>query len=389
MTRSLPCFVVAMAAAAAASAITPSYEVVVPAAVRGAGGGGSVWQLDLFLSNLGDATASVSVYWLERNHDNTQADPVALTIDAGRSVVLEDALMGLFSMTSAAGAIRLVSTEPLGVNSYIYNLDGGVRFGQGFEGLPVSHAANALTEVVIPGLREDGANRSNLFGVAGPAGASIRVVVMRLGGAVVGQRTVDLMPFSAWYQSIAGLVSGAPGNVVASIEVLSGSAWLVGSRVDNQTGDPFTAGAVTGSSGDFTIADMAGSYTGSWLNLSFGSSGPASATVVVDQVSRTVDLTLDLDGNVLGGANPPPETFTGPYDSTGFSVSGSSSVFGDVSFRVDVLGRLEGRGADIPNPAIDDVVFSGSASPDTIAMDYVVLFAGGGGTAQGILTMTR
>ncbi len=89
-----------------APAITPSYEVVVPAAVRGAGGGGSVWQLDLYLSNLGDATASVSVHWLERNTNNTVALPADLTIEAGKTVVLDDALMSLFSLPSAAGAVR-------------------------------------------------------------------------------------------------------------------------------------------------------------------------------------------------------------------------------------------------------------------------------------------
>jgi len=372
-----------------ASAITPSYEVVVPAAVRGAGGGGSVWQLDLYLSNLGDATASVSVHWLERNTNNTVALPATVTIDAGMTIVLDDALMSLFSLPSAAGAVRLVSTQPLGVNSYIYNLSGGVRFGQGFEGIPVSHAANALTEIVIPGLREDGGNRSNLFGVAGPAGATVRVVIRRTSGTIVGQRSVDLAPFSAWYQSIAGLVSGAPGDVVASISVISGSAWFAGSRVDNNSGDPFTAGAVTGSSGDFTIAEMVGTYLGSWLNLSFGSTGDSMTAISVDQMTKTVSMTIDLDGSVLGGGNPPAETFTGPYDSHGFTVTGSSAIFGDLTFQVDILGRLVGMGTNVPSPGIDRVYFSGSASPDTIAIDYLVVFAGGNGTAEGVLTMAR
>jgi len=370
-------------------AITSSYETVVPAAVRGAGSGGSVWQLDLYISNLGDSEASVSVHWLERNTANTSAIPVSLSIEAGKTVVLEDAIMSLFSMSSAAGAIRLVSTEPLGVNSYIYNLDGGVKFGQGFEGIPVSHATNSLTEVVIPGIREDGANRSNLFGVAGPAGASARVIVRRLGGVVAGQKTVNLAPFSAWYQSIASMVSGSTGDMVATIEIISGSAWFAGSRVDSRSGDPFTAGAVTGSSGDFTIADMAGTYDGSWNNFTFGSTGESTATITINQGAKTVSMTIDLDGNVFGGTNPPPETISGPFGTHGFAVSGSSAIFGDMTLRVDTLGRLEGEGLNVPNAGIDRVYFSGTASPDTIAMDYLIIFAGGGGTAEGTLTMTR
>jgi len=370
-------------------AIDSSYETVVPAAVRGAGGGGSVWQLDLYIANLGDATANVSIYWLERDTANTSAIPVSVTVDTGKSVVFEDALMSLFSMSSAAGALRLVSTQPLGVNSYIYNLSGGVRFGQGFEGIPVSHAANALTEVVIPGLREDGANRSNLFGVAGPAGASIRTVIRQPGGAVVGQRAVNLEPFSAWFQSVAGLVNGNPGDVAASVKVLSGSAWVAGSRVDRNSGDPFTAGAVTGSAAGTSITDMIGTYLGSWLNFTFGSTGASSAVIAVNQTTRMLSLTLDLDGNVLGGSNPPAETFVGPYNRYGFTVAGTSSTFGEISINVDELGRLEGKGTNVPSPSIDRVYFSGSVSPDTIAIDYVVMFAGGGGAAEGALTMSQ
>lgn len=389
MKRSWVVLAVVLLITSVGQAITPSYEVVVPAAVRGAGSGGSVWQLDLYLSNLGDESAAVSVHWLERNANNTSAIPASVTIDASETVVLEDALMSLFSMSSAAGALRFVSTQPLGVNSYIYNLSGGVRFGQGFEGIPVSHAANALTEVVVPGLREDGANRSNLFGVAGPSGASIQVTVSKLDGAVVGEKVANLEPFSAWYQSVGSMVSGAPGNAVASIAVTSGSAWVTGSRVDNQSGDPFTAAGVTGSLGDFTIADLAGTYPGSWVNFSFGSTGASSAEIAVNQSTRMVSMTLDLDGNVLGGSDPPPETLSGPYDNYGFTVTGSSSTFGDLSMKIDTLGRLEGMGINVPNPGVDRVYFSGSVSPDTIAIDYLVVFAGGNGTAEGILTMTR
>lgn len=389
MRYSWPVLAIILFMSTTAMAITSSYETVVPAAVRGAGSGGSVWQLDLYISNLGDSEANISVHWLERNSDNTSAIPVSLSIEAGKTVVLEDALMSLFSMPSAAGAIRFVSTEPIGVNSYIYNLDGGVRFGQGFEGIPVSHAANSLTEVVIPGVREDGANRSNLFGVAGPAGASVRVIVRRLGGAVVGQKSVNLASFSAWYQSIASMVGGATGDMVATVEVISGSAWFSGSRVDSRSGDPFTAGAVTGSSGDFTIVDMVGTYDGSWDNFTFGSTGPATTAITINQGARTVSMTIDLDGNVFGGSNPPPETITGPYGTHGFSVSGSSAIFGDMTLEVDTLGRLEGVGLNVPNAGIDRVYFSGTASPDTIAMDYLIIFAGGGGTAEGTLTMTR
>ncbi len=134
---------------------------------------------------------------------------------------------------------------------------------------------------------------------------------------------------------------------------------------------------------------MVGTYLGLWHNFSFGSTGDSSASITVNQVNKTVSMTIDLDGSVLGGADPQAETFTGPFDSHGFTVTGSSAVFGDLTIEVDILGRLVGMGTDVPSPAIDRVYFSGSASPDTIAIDYLVVFAGGSGTAEGVLTMTR
>ena len=59
------------------------------------------------------------------------------------------------------------------------------------------------------------------------------------------------------------------------------------------------------------------------------------------------------------------------------------------SNKIDTMGRLEGMGVNVPNPGVDRVYFSGSASPDTIAIDYLVVFSGGSGTAEGILNMVR
>ena len=81
------------------------------------------------------------------------------------------------------------------------------------------------------------------------------------------------------------------------------------------------------------------------------------------------------------------ETYTGPFDVYGFTVIGSSATFGELTMNVDTLGRLEGMGTNVPNPGIDRVYFSGTVSPNTISIDYVVVFSGSGGTAEGILTM--
>lgn len=370
-----------------AGALEPAYQTVVPAVSRGAGSGGSVWQTDLYVAPVGSSPAAVTLYWLPRDQDNTFSQSVTLTLSAGRTTVYEDVLQTRFGIGSGGGALLLTSDAPLNVNAYIYNLKGGTRFGQGFEGLPVSRAVTSAMEIAIPGLRIDSGARSNFFAVAGPAGASYTLSLVSSSGATLATTSESLPPLAAHYLPLDGLVSGAPGDVSLLVDVDSGSAWVAGSRIDNASGDPFTAGAGAMVPAPASLLSQSmGTYSGSWTNMTFGSSG--AATITLSQQADTVSMTIDLDGNVFGGSNPAAETFSGTSTASGVSYSGPSSLFGDVTLWSDPYGRVQGFGTGIPAAGIDSVIFSGAISPDTIALAYTVLFSGGG-SADGILAAGR
>lgn len=216
--------------------------------------------------------------------------------------------------------------------------------------------------------------------------------------------TVEVDPTSAT------LTVGATVQITATVKALSGS--VLSSTVTWSSSDQAVAtvdgnGLVTAvASGTATVTATAdgiqatvqitvaldveglvGNYTGSWLNQTFGSTGAASLVVSVDESAKTMSFTLDLDGNVLGGTDPPAETFTGSYTATTVTVTGTSAVFGDVTLTGTVDG-FTGSGQNVPSAGIDSVDFTGTATDTQIILNYTVNFVGGG-SAVGVITLNK
>ena len=132
-----------------------------------------------------------------------------------------------------------------------------------------------------------------------------------------------------------------------------------------------------------------GTWTGNWVNNTFSTSGPASMVVTVDTASQTVSVTVTLGGNVLGGTAPPPQTFTGSYATGSVVFSIVSAVFGNINATINSSGILSGSATNLPNPNISRVDFNGTVTPLQITINYTVTFAGGGGSANGVMTLNR
>ncbi len=138
----------------------------------------------------------------------------------------------------------------------------------------------------------------------------------------------------------------------------------------------------------FDPAGYAGDWDGSWTNTTFASQGDTSATVVVDDVAKTVTFTLDVDGNALGGGDPPPVVFTGAYTSTGMSFSATGTAFGDVVADVNAKGAITATITNVPGGGINSVNITGSIGATAMNLSYTVNFTGGG-TAAGTMTLTK
>lgn len=375
--------IVLLCAASAAFAVTTGADIVVPAAINAGGSGGSFWIMDLFLDNPGDELARVDVYWLARGTDNSDAEPTRVNVPAGATVVLENVVSDTLDI-QGVGALRLRSDVLIAATARFVNTVSGA--GQGFEGIDYGDRVEGNEWARVAGLREGNGSRSNLFGVAGGSGVTYDVEIFDADGAQVGSTTRTLLPWEAGFDSVSSLVSGFTGDVRATIRVTAGSGWFVGSRVDGS--DSITLPALN-SHGMVDPTMFAGSYSGTWFNTSFLSTGGATIDISVDMKSREASMTIDLNGNVFGGVDPPPDTFSGSIDSRGWDLQATSPSLGDVHFYITPDGLIYGISENVPSPSIDSVIYNGRIEDGRIMIQTLIQFPGGSAPAQSYLDVSR
>jgi hypothetical protein len=266
------------------SALETGRDVFIPAAART----GS-WVTDLYLLNPGDESTDLTLYWLQRNRSNPDPVGVDYTLAPGESLVLSDVIAGVFNLEDAAGAFRVVSQQALVVTSRIYNLQGGVTFGQGFEGVPryLAVATGDATDIV--GLSNSSSFRSNLILIdTSGSGATIELSLRDSGGAELASRSYSLAAFEPMLEPVTRLHGITDfDNAVLHAEVTSGAAIIVASKIDNDpgTGDPTTlepwrSPADNEDDGIYQISiyDSAGYATGGSLTIRDGAVTNIDAT---------------------------------------------------------------------------------------------------------------
>lgn len=98
------------------------------------------------------------------------------------------------------------------------------------------------------------------------------------------------------------------------------------------------APGLAGAAGGFTPATLAGAWTGTWKNLRFGSTGPASITAKALAGGTKLVFSADFGGNVFGCTDPNPESSKpltkgagpGHWNDGGFVIAGASKAFGQI-----------------------------------------------------------
>lgn len=98
----------------------------------------------------------------------------------------------------------------------------------------------------------------------------------------------------------------------------------------------------------FPLTVRGGSYTGTWNNTTFNSSGGIALTLQVTG-NTGFSLVLDLGGNVFGGGDPAAETFTGTFTgSPPYVFTYNSPLFGpNTKITVSANGDFQ---IDAPDP---------------------------------------
>jgi len=219
---------------------------VVPAAANAAGVNGTSWHTDLVLHNPTADPLEVSIAALEQERDNSRPRTTRLTVAAGASLQVPDAVARLFGL-SATVALRVEAERPeLRISSRTYTrLASGTR-GEFIPALRVASATTPAAEPRLIGLGRSAdpttGSRTNL-GLINPTPAAATVDVEFRDGAGAPLGTVSVRLGGWGYTQItdvlASLTDGDVSGATATVHGRDGAAPIAYvAAVDNRSGDP-------------------------------------------------------------------------------------------------------------------------------------------------------
>lgn len=95
-----------------------------------------------------------------------------------------------------------------------------------------------------------------------------------------------------------------------------------------------SAGVDKGAAAVAMAKKFEGTYTGTWNNKTFNSTGTVTATIKVDEAAKTLTATTTLTGNVFGAPAPGPMEIKLDLANLTDTAKFTTSLFGDVTVTV-------------------------------------------------------
>lgn len=281
------------------------------------------------------------------------------------------------------------------------NPGGGGRYGLFYAARPFGTAVT--TEAWLYGLQQNAENRTNLAlistGEVDSNPITLRIEIFSgVNGskvaAVEGDPTTTLA--RRGFKQIGTILNQYAAGVsqaYARVTRTSGQNGFIVYAVVNDGANP---GERSGD-GAFVALDtqtaVNATFAGMWQNTTFGSSGSASLTITGDSYNQTYSGTSTVNGNVFGGAAPPPEMYANIFTPSGGTFTTHSSFYGDVTVTVTPGGTITGSLENVPSASVGRVTFTGTISPpgpnaQTITGSSTIFFRAGG-SANCVTTLNR
>ncbi|NOZ94702.1 MAG: hypothetical protein GXP47_08195 [Acidobacteria bacterium] len=300
-----------------------AFEMALPAMAHTEGRNGTFWRSDLVLHNPGNDAVRVNVWPLGPAGGSDGVATVSVVLTPGQAVMLQDLLPGLLDSDEPSGGAVLSADGPVTAASRTFTGDGDGTWGQNVPLVPSGSWVQAGQRVVLAGLAQDGATRTNL-GLLNPGSSPLDVTVRFHGadGSVLGERTWTV-PARGWRQIDLALEQAGAAPVSLAWAELDGNGDFVAyaSVIDNATGDAVTVLPATATGADLVVPAAAHTtgYGGVlWrtdLDLVAAGDGPAryrlellpASGAVVEGAERTLaaghaERLADVVGAVFGSS---------------------------------------------------------------------------------------
>ena len=290
--------------------------------------------------------------------------------------------------TTGSNGIATVGSWKLG-NAPGVNTLTATAAGSGIAGNPATFSATATAGPPATIAKVSGDNQTATPGTAVPLAPTVRVTDA-VGNSVTGAGVT----FAA--ASGGGTVTGGT-QTTATDGTAKPTAWTLGATAGANTltataaasgvaGSPLT---FTATGGGLNVATYAGTWSGTWTNATFASTGTTSIVIAAGASANQLMLSHSGTGTVLGGSGAPLETRTNvPYTASAFTLTTVSTTFGNVTLNVDASGNITGSGTSVPNAAIARWDCTGTITATQIRINFTVTFTGGG-TATGTIAVNK
>ena len=228
----------------AATAGFTSTDLLVPAIGRVEGGGGTVFESTLFVTNPSGNPAHIDLALLLPG--NVQpAGTFSDTIAPGATRVYEHVATSLFGLDHAVGGLRVRSSEAVQVAARIYDLGPHGREsdsrGLTIAGVPGAFGIGAGETGDLQGARETEDYRYNVFFLETTGHpVSFAVSVLDVTGNKLGETQLTLLPFEPRMIALSALLPpGHVENAVLRVAATGGDGRVaaVGSLISNESND--------------------------------------------------------------------------------------------------------------------------------------------------------
>ncbi|MCZ7604457.1 MAG: T9SS type A sorting domain-containing protein [Melioribacteraceae bacterium] len=126
------------------------------------------------------------------------------------------------------------------------------------------------------------------------------------------------------------------------------------------------------------INSLSGTWTGSWINDFFLSTGDAQILIVVDEGQQKVIATFNIGGTALGQSSI--DTFIEEviYNDSGATISLTHEIWGDINGNIlFATGEFSGTAEDNPvNPSVGLMTGAGILTSDSLKSTFTMDFSG-------------
>ena len=360
----------------------PSKDLLVPAAGRVSGAGGSQFYTDVWLRNAGDADATVTIRFLVTGQANPSPLSATRTIPRGGDLFLRNATEQLFNLSGALGALRVTSDQPVYVNARVFNRAPDATpahtDGMAIAGVPADFGATTGERAFLQGVVSDGDFRYNIFVVESsgqPAAFTVRVRDQL--GNVVAEVPFQFLGYQQGIIPISSVIgSHTLTGGSAELEVTAGAGRLIaiGSQIANgsqdatgfEMGFPRTAEAtgvtsVNGLTGPVTIEGRSGvtiSRSGGTLIIDAATAGTPQGAGQMSGAGvplASAGVTLPRIGPGAGTAE------RGVSGNVGNAVHAINMSYGS-AVRAEITTAASGaRAVDVSNAGVGPAVYATSA----------------------------